>query len=72
MDPEFIAALNRLASAHERIADGLNRLADQLTHRDETSPESIPSAIDHLSREIANAGLEIREAVESRQEPESE
>lgn len=30
--PELIAAINRLASAHEKLADNVGRMADALTH----------------------------------------
>lgn len=64
MDPEFIAALNRLADAHALLAANVCRIADQLTHREDAAPEIVPTAIDYLAQAVGGIGGDIAAAIE--------
>jgi hypothetical protein len=58
MNPELIAALNRLADAHALFAANVGRLADALTHTegkmtDLTTADALVEKLGHISSAIS-------------------
>lgn len=64
MDPELIAALNRLADAHSRLADNVGRLADAFAYSEDKKADltfaeglvwqvsQLNAAVDHLAEKL--------------------
>lgn len=64
MNPELIALLGRLVAAHEKLADGVTRIADELHYKDgDYVAPSFASELSYKIGQVATAMERISEAI---------
>lgn len=64
MNPELITLLDRFVAAHEKLADGMTRIADELHYKDQDYiAPSFASELSYKIGQVATALEKISEAL---------